>query len=206
MNFRKLIIPLQALFLVFAGGIVTATAQVQDTTSLQLQPEFTLTINGTSNVRDWDANVETVNADFRVVGITGVAPQDLDPGHFHSLGFRIPVEDIDSGNRRLTNNIQDYLKGDDHPTITFTLSDITAVEQNEEGTFLQATGVLNAAGGQTTLNTDVKVVRTGNGTLLFSGSHTIKMTDVGISPPTVLLGTIRAADEVTITWSLPFGS
>lgn len=199
---RILSLPLFITLLFVTAEFTTAQDNSGDI-QLSLEEGYEMTIDGTSNVRDWDADVNTINATFTVSQFDLSDLSSLTPDHFKTLELSIPVKDIESDSGRLTRNMQGYLKKDDHPIITFTLNSIDSVEVNGNEAFITAQGVLNVAGvdHETTMDVNASV---NNGSVTFSGTQELKMTDFGIDPPTAVLGTIRATDELDIIYSLTF--
>lgn len=196
MYLRLIFTPLIALLLT-AGSLMA-----QDLT-LNIQPNSELSIEGSSNVRDWGAEAETVEAQFTLQGIEELNLETLNPDQFASLEVTVPVEGLDSGSRGLTNNIHKYLKEKDYPNITFTLSEVTNIEYMNGSAQITATGVVNAAGKDHKVTMTVEAQQDGN-SLIISGSQELLMTSFDIDPPTALLGTIRADDEFTVLFNVHF--
>ncbi|MEX0660977.1 MAG: YceI family protein [Balneolaceae bacterium] len=193
---------LLTLFISLFFAINFSFAQDQDI-QLNLQPDHEMKIDGDANVRSWDAEVKTINADFvmRAFDINDLS--SLTSDHFKTMELTIPVNDIESDSGRLTRNLQGYLKGDDHPQITFTLNNINNVEVNGNSATITADGTINAAGVDH--NTTMTVNATFNGnSVTFSGEQELLMTDFNIDPPTAVMGTIRARDEIRIPYTLTF--
>ena len=187
---------------------LSSFSQAQDSTDtmqLSLQEGHEMMIDGTSNVRDWDAKVKTINPTIVMKSFDMSDLSNLSAEHFEELELSIPVEDIESESGRLTKNMHKYLKGDDHPMITFDLSQIDSISVNGNTATITASGVINAAGvdHQTTMTVDATFE---NGTVTFSGTQPLKMTDFNIDPPTALFGTIRATDEIDIIYTLTFAN
>lgn len=160
-------------------------------------------IDGDANVRSWDSEVKTINADFVMRAFDTNDLSSLTSDHFKTLELTIPVSDIESDSGRLTKNLQGYLKGDEHPEITFTLNEISSVQVDGNNATISARGIINAAGVDH--NTTMIVNATFNGdSVTFSGEKELLMTDFDIKPPTAVMGTIRARDEITIPYSLTF--
>lgn len=182
---------------------------VQDVAAQNSDIQFSLDsghemiIDGTSNVRDWDADVKTVNATFVLSQFDLSDLSSLTPDHFKTMELSIPVEDIESDSGRLTRNLQGYLEVDDHPYITFKMNGIDSVSVNGNSAEITANGVINAAGvdHETTMNVTATI---NDGKVTFSGTQELLMTDFGIDPPTAMLGSIRARDEISIIYSLTF--
>lgn len=169
-----------------------------------LSSDYSMEIDGTSNVRDWSAEITSMEGVLLLregteENLSSWVPEDL-----ISLELRIPVEDIETDSRKLTSNIHKYLKEDKQPVITFELQRIISVEPAGNGAAIQAEGVVTAAGKAHTTVMNVTAEQAGNGGVQFSGSQQVKMTDFDIEPPTAMLGAIRAVDEVTINYTVQF--
>lgn len=162
-------------------------------------------IDGDSNVRDWDADITEASGTLVLTGVENLSIDQLTPESFSSLTITIPVSKIETDSRRLTSNLQSYLKGDDYPEITFRLSEITSVDVNNNRAAITANGTVNAAGADKNLTMNVEAVVNGNGSITFSGSQELLMTDFDIDPPTAMLGSVRARDEMTILFNITFG-
>lgn len=190
-----------AAALIFAD-LTLSHAQDNDI-SLKLD-NHSMLIDGTANVRDWDSEVKKIDAEVVLKEFDLSDLSSLTAEHFKTLKLNMPVSDIESDSRRLTRNLQDYLKGDDHPYIKFNLKSIENVEaEDNNSAVVTAIGVINAAGvdHEVTMTVNASV---NSGTVTFSGTQDLLMTDFGIDPPTAVMGTVRARDEIQIIYSLTF--
>lgn len=190
-----------AAALIFAD-LTLSHAQNNDI-SLKLD-NHSMLIDGTANVRDWDSEVKKIDAEVVLKEFDLSDLSSLTAEHFKTLKLNMPVSDIESDSRRLTRNLQDYLKGDDHPYIKFNLKSIENVEaEDNNSAVVTAIGVINAAGvdHEVTMTVNASV---NSGTVTFSGTQDLLMTDFGIDPPTAVMGTVRARDEIQIIYSLTF--
>ncbi|WP_340106082.1 YceI family protein [Rhodohalobacter sp. 8-1] len=198
----KRIISISILLSLLLTFVQISDAQ-NSTVQLTLQEGHDMMIDGTSNIRDWDAEVKTINANFVMNEFDMSDLSSLSVDHFETLELTIPVEDIESGSGKLTSNMHKYLKEKDHPNITFNLLTVDSISVDGNNATINATGVVNAAGvdHQTTMTVDALFE---NGSVTFSGTQPLMMTDFNIDPPTALFGTIRARDEIDIIYSLTF--
>lgn len=194
---RFLLTPFLAL------SIVTGSLFAQDV-SLTLAPDHEIVIDGTSNARDWEATVGSVEAEFRLSGYNGSTLDDLQPEHFEVLNLQIPVESIESDSRGLTRNIHNYLEGDDYPYITFELNSVNEIQRNGNTATLSAEGVVTAAGKSHPVEMTVNAEKSSNGSFIFSGQQDLKMTSFDIDPPTAMFGAIRARDEFSVIYNVTF--
>lgn len=187
--------------LAFAFVFTTATAQ-DVTYNLKDVAEFR--IDGDSNVRTWYGDITDANATLVLSGIENLTLSELTPDAFSSLNINIAVSGIESDSGRLTRNLQSYLKGDDYPTITFKLNEITAIEVSGNSADITANGIVNAAGKDHSITMNVEAIVNSDGSIRFSGKQDLLMTSFDIDPPTAVMGTVRARDEIEILFDVTF--
>ncbi|NKB71173.1 MAG: hypothetical protein GKR89_29225 [Candidatus Latescibacteria bacterium] len=173
---------------------------------LSLAADYQMRIEGTSNVRKWDADITRLEADFILSAPSDDAQIALLGASIEKLVLRIAVEDIRSKTKGLTGKIHKYLKKDDQPDIVFELGQVTDVVPVEEGVLVTALGVVNAAGAEHEVTMEVGLVRDGEGRLLVSGSQALQMTSFAIKPPTAFFGAMRADDDIVVYFELTFGA
>ncbi|HMB40513.1 MAG TPA: YceI family protein [Balneolaceae bacterium] len=189
------------LVLLFSAGTIFA----QEVT-YTLQDNYEMKIDGDSNVKSWDAEIKEMDGELVLTNIDSLTFETLAPEHFVSLNLTIPVENVESSSGGLTKNMQKYLEKDDHPFITFQLSEVTAIEKTEDSALITATGVINAAGQDHTAEMTVEASMNGQGEFTFSGDTELLMTSFDIDPPTAVFGTIRAKDEIVISFNTTFSN
>lgn len=179
----------------------TSQAQVASYTLSEINQ---FTIDGGSNARSWDANVTTASGTLELTASSDLSLESLTAEAFQSLTLSIPVSGITSDTRGLTRNLQGYLKGDEHPVITFFLTSIEEIETAGNSALITASSVITAAGVSHDTTITVEATINSNGTLSFKGTHPLLMTSFEISPPTAVFGTIRANDEIDILFDVTF--
>lgn len=187
------------LSVLFIAGSLVA----QDHT-LSLQNDSEIRLDGDSNVRTWGADAEQISGTLILQNLETVTLENITADTFKELTLTIAVDGLDSGTRGLTRNMHNYLKSDDHPNITFTLNRITNIDMQGSTVVISAEGVVNAAGQDHTVNMQVNASVNSNGSLNFTGEQPLLMTDFGIEPPRALMGTVRADDEILITYNVNF--
>jgi hypothetical protein len=197
MYLRKIITT--TFLLMFLAGAVAA----QDI-NMSLQSGYDLRIDGDSNVRSWGADAEKVEGRLVLTDIEEMSLENLTPDNSKEMSLTIHVESLDSGSRGLTRNMKSYLKEDDHPLITFNLREITGVDIQNGSALISAIGIINAAGQDHEVTMNVTATLNGDGSLNFRGEQDLLMTDFGIDPPTAVMGTVRARDEVVISYNVNF--
>jgi polyisoprenoid-binding protein YceI len=165
-----------------------------------LTREYTVTIDGTSNLRDWKENVGEVS---------GAMEAELDPDGsigLHSISIKLEVSSIKSDmGRVMDNKTYEALKAEAHPEILFTLSaPLRLTPVRDCGTAIPVKGNLSLAGVCLPVTMLVKTFEISKGKLQFEGYQHLKMTDFGVRPPTALFGTMRASPDITIHFKTNF--
>jgi len=155
-----------------------------------------LIVQGTSNIHDWDIRSEkgTCWAEFMFTPAGYI-------GGLASLQFTVPAESLKSDNTSMDKNTYKALNTDKYNTISFIASN-AAITPNGAGFLLIAKGKLTISG----VTRDVELTANGklnpDKSITYSGTHTLKMTDYNVTPPSIMLGAIKTADAVTIKFDL----
>lgn len=195
---------LKAIYSTLLSVLFLAGSLVAQDHNLSLQNDSEIRLDGDSNVRSWGADAEQVSGTLVLQNLETVTLENITAETFKELKLTIAVDGLDSGTRGLTRNMHNYLKKDDHPNITFTLNRITNIDMQGSTAVISAEGVVNAAGQNHTVNMQVNASVNSNGSLNFTGEQPLLMTDFGIEPPRALMGTVRADDEILITYNVNF--
>lgn len=188
--------------LIFLSIIPVLLISATDTSEKKytLSDDFSVTINGTSNLHNWDEKVETVTGD---AAVKWNADKSFD---LNKISIKMDVHSIKSHEgSAMNNNTYKALKGDANPQIIFTLdAPLKSIKDNSAESDVTTNGSLTIAGVKKTVNIKVKIMMQKNSLLAFEGSETIKMTDYNIKPPTALFGTLKTGDEITIHFKTNF--
>lgn len=192
---KNIIAILVALTFVFSPAIA------QDLTFV-LSDVAEFKIDGDSNLRKWEADATDIKATLILTDVEELTLENFTTESFSSFDITIAVAGIDTDTGRLTSNLRNYLKGDEFPHVTFRLNQIHEIEHQNEKAVIKAEGTITAAGVENTVNLTVDTYLNNNGTLRFTGTQDMLMTDFDIDPPTALLGTVRAADEIQIIFDV----
>lgn len=165
-----------------------------------LTREYTVTIEGTSNLRDWKENVGQVTGDM-----TAAVNAD---GSVELILIRIKMQVLsiksDMG-RVMDNKTYEALKATAYPEILFTVKTplkLTPVSQGRQP--INLVGDLFLAGVYRPVVMQVKKLAVDHDNLLIEGSENIRMTDFGVKPPSALFGTMKASSDITIHFKTIF--
>jgi len=175
----------------FAGLAVTsASAQMALPGKLILSNASKVWFDGTSNVRSFSCAARKLDVDIN-------SDDDASPAKIvKAASLSIAVDQIDCKNGKMNEHMREALKAGKNPTILWRLSSYRI-----EGTSVIMAGTLTIAGKEN----PIELRGTGglnNGTITLKGTKVLKMTEFGVKPPSLMFGTMKVADPVTVSFDL----
>lgn len=158
---------------------------------------YSLVIKGTSNLHEWQSNANEVRANGGLtIDATGLKAIPW-------FNVEVPVKSIKSPKGSIMDNkTYDALKADNYPNIFFKLDRVGGINNRGGNYEVNLTGTLSMAGASKQIDLYVQGRPAADGSVVFSGSKKLKMTDYGIKPPTALMGTLTTGDEVEIVFQI----
>lgn len=157
---------------------------------------FTMTIKGTSNLHDWESSVKELKANGSMTA-DAAGLQSI-----QSLSVEIPVKAIKSTKGKVMDNkTYDAFNASDNPYITYKLEHAT-VSKKGDGYEVNASGKLSMAGASNKIDMTVRGKAESDGSITFSGSKKLKLSDFKMKRPTALLGTVTVGDEVEVIFKV----
>lgn len=190
-------VPILAVALLFSafGGHANPV-----TTTLDPQSKLWLVGDSTLHAYTSTAGNLSVNIDVGALPKGTTLSEGIQANLLKGLEVVVPVMDMKSGKKQLDKNMQKALKAGEHPSIRFQLTDYKTLPP-EAGVFvIEATGVLDVAGVEKSIDLEGKVTPTDQGVRI-EGTKDLLMTDFNVKPPTVM-GMIRTRDRVVIHFDL----
>jgi YceI-like protein len=168
-----------------------------------------LWLEGTSNVHDFvcrTAEVEaTLTGDSSAAPTVGAASLYalIGASGVRGMAVRVPVKSLRSEKEGLDKNLQKAMKADQFPDVQFALGPyaLTAGAAATDSVAIRCEGRLTICGAERPVTLDARVRRDGAGVWL-TGSYTLKMSEYGIKPPTMMMGTMRVHDPITVNYRL----
>jgi polyisoprenoid-binding protein YceI len=186
------------LLLVPIISLVSADLPVKN--AYILGGNYEVTIDGTSNLRDWQEKVGDVTGDLIAV-VNEDGSVDLTSIRIHMKVLSIKS---DMG-RVMDTKTYEALKAAAYPEILFTVSEpMRLIQVRDCQTTIQVKGELALAGVCRPVTMLVKTFEIRQGNLSFEGSQRLRMSDYGVKPPSALFGTMRAGPEITIRFNTNF--
>jgi YceI-like domain len=152
-------------------------------------------VSGTSTLHDWDMKSDKGSCDgiFVLDGTNVTALNDLN--------FSIPSKSLKSEHTLMDNNTYKALKADVYPDISFKFVSATITAKDATTCQIKCIGKLTIAG--TMHETDITATGKVNAdkSITITGSKAFKMTDYKVKPPSVMMGTIKTGNDITITYN-----
>jgi len=177
----------------FVGGLglLATPILIAATVPLGFQPGSRVWVSGTSTARSFRCE------STQVEGVAQVPTAEL--SHLNEVtGARvtIPVSALDCHNGTMNGHMRTALKAPQAPTISLQITSATVAPGAESST-AHLTGELTIAGTTRPVTLDA-TVSSDAGQLRVRGTKAIVMTEYGVRPPSLMLGTMRVNPNVTV--------
>lgn len=194
---------------IISGIGINVYAQATSSVKLNVLPQSKLYIDGTSTLHDFTINAKKVDGyvELEKSAVDGDTLQSIEK--LTGLKVVIPVKKLDTDKSSMNDNMDDALKADDNPNITYELKTIDPSDMPKtvgDSVEFKTTGNLTIAGKPNSIEMTVKGVKDKDGNVTFVGQKTVKMTDYGVEPPTMLFGTIKTHNAVVVHFNLVVAS
>ena len=181
----------------FLLGLLVQPASSQ---GYALSPLSQLQIEGTSSVNSFTCTAGRISGEGVIQNLIKSAGSAS-----NNVVITVPIGKLDCQNHRMNRDLRDALKSDDHPNIVFRLTQVEVLDflNSAKGTRqILTTGNLSLAGVTRSVSVLVEGYFDEWNKLHGQGSVAMKMTDFGVTPPSALLGLVKAHNEITIRFHL----
>ena len=178
---------------------VTMPAVIASTrmAKLDLEPESRLWVSGTSTVRAFQCQAGTFAATVASSGTDAVAAVLAGEKAVSTVEVSVPVERLDCRNGTMNEHMRKALKAKEHPTIVFRAASYDLARSADSVTVV-LTGTLTLGGVEKPITIKALAKPGPNGTLLVSGTREVRMTEFGLKPPTLMLGTLKVDERIKV--------
>ena len=174
-----------------------------------LGPGSSLWLEGKSSLHDFEAKSAEVHTSWtRDAGAADPADAAallslIRGSTVRGLDLDVPVASLRSGKDGLDKNMYKSLNASKYPTIHFHLLKYAVGPHGNAPDTLEvrAEGMLTIAGSERPDTLEARLFKTGEG-LILEGREGLLMSDYGIKPPTMMMGTIRVQDHVVVGYRL----
>jgi len=209
-------VPLAALVLCASVAAITPgfapAAESAPTTErwpVTLGGKSTLWIDGTSTLHPWSARTDSIVLVFQAASGTAkpVDAQGIEAQvraqAVHGVAVDVPVHSLRSKDEKLDKNMWKAMRTDEFPNIHFDLSSYAPgpARGGDDTLAIQAKGTLTICGKTRPVDL-AALAHAGDGGLWVVGSHELLMSDYGVKPPKMMMGTIRVGDKIQVHYRL----
>ena len=165
---------------------------------LFIQPGSRLWVEGATTDRTFRCAASRIEG--RIVTVperpgTGLAALE---GVVRQVEVAVPVATLECGNATMNRQVREALGAGASPLVRYRVtSHRLAVGSDSEAT-LRMNGALSIAGREKPVGIDAAVVRDPGGALRVKGTKWIRMSEFGVEPPTLMMGTMKVHDPVVV--------
>jgi polyisoprenoid-binding protein YceI len=187
---QKLSLSLLLAFMLMAG---VSNAQTKFTTK-----SYQIIVAGTSTMHDWTskATAVTVTGDF---SINNGTLEKINAG-------TVKIDAVSLKSTKNSDLMDDRthitIKADKYPSISYVFVKIVSTQKSGAETTVTVNGNLTIAGVTKPTDLVLKFKPLANGDVEITGSRKIRMSNHGIKPPSFMLGAMKVADEITISYDV----
>ena len=180
--------------------VPAARAATPRATALDLQPTSRLWISGTSTVRSFECSAATFDAN--VQSVPGAATAVLaGEKAVSAVEIRVNTERLDCKNGTMNEHMLKALKAKTNPTIVFKLASYDLAKQ-AEAVRVTLNGTLAMGGVEKPISLTANATEGSSGMLHVVGMHELRMTEWGLKPPTLMLGTMKVDERIKVGFDL----
>lgn len=180
---------------------LSATAsRAQSTAQFAVGTASRVWIEGTTNVTGFSCAATAVDATVDID--RGFGEDTALVKHVRAVQVKVPVAALKCGRDQMDRSLRKALKADDS-TDAYIVASLTAEPlYSTDAATVNAVGTLAIAGRENRVRMNVSAVRLPDGSVEAQGEIPILMTDFGITPPTAMLGVVRARDRVVVRFAM----
>lgn len=178
---------------------ITAVSVAAVKPGLGFLPESRIWVEGTSSVRSYSCEAAEVKGTLEAAApVLDVAQLD---GAVKQLEVVVDAAALDCGNGTMNSHMRKALKVTEHGSISFRLADYQVVAAGAEAQ-VKMNGTLEIAGKQQPIAVTGIATAAADGAVRVKGTHMIKMTDYGVKPPSLMMGTMKVHDPVKLNFDV----
>ena len=164
---------------------------------LDLQPESRLWVAGTSTVRSFQCQAGAFDAKIESASADAVAAVLAGEKVVSRVEVTVPAEKLDCRNGTMNEHMRKALKAKEFPTVVFRASSYD-LARTSDSVAVTLIGSLTLGGVEKPITVKAYAKAGDNGTLIVSGTREVRMTEFGLKPPTLMLGTMKVDEKITV--------
>lgn len=174
------------------------TSGIDSFYSLSTSKKVSMSLSGTTPIKNWTMKATQLSG---TANLTISSDSRLE--RIESLDFTLPVSSLEGDEPKMDAAAYRSLKADQYPYISFVLTSATIVTSGS-ATLVKALGILSVAGVTRLVTLRMHSIINADGTVTFAGMQPLKMSDYNVERPSILLGAIKAGDDIELSYHLIF--
>ena len=188
---------------VLAALLLPAGMQAQESElKLGAQAGTRLWVEGGSSVRSWSCDATLVEASVTGGAVAATASAKEVSAAARKAVLTIPVAKLDCRNGTMNEHMRKALKANANKAIEYRIAKWELTPRGDDEGTVTTSGALVIAGTEKPISVEFAAKRASQGTWQLKGSKTIRMTEWGVKPPSLMLGTMKVHDPVTVRFEL----
>lgn len=168
--------------------------------AIDVQPGSRLWINGSSTVRSFECAATSFATDIQSAP-GSIAALTSGEKVVTTVEVTIPAAKLDCKNGTMNEHMLKALKAKANPDIVFKLETYDLAPQND-GLRITMNGQLTLGGVSKPVTIAAAAKPEADGGLRVAGTHEVRMTEFGLKPPTLMLGTMKVDEKVKVSFDL----
>ena len=168
---------------------------------MDLQPESRIWVEGTSTVRSFTCTAAVVEADVATTKPKATNAVFAGEKAISDVAVRIPAARLDCKNGTMNGHMLKAIKADAAPTIGFSVKSYELLETGDDVT-TKMKGTLSLGGTTRDVTIDAGLVQEPSGSLRVKGSYDLRLTEYGLKPPSLMMGSMKVGDLVKVNFDL----
>jgi len=166
-------------------------------TPLDVQPESRLWVAGTSTVRAFQCQAGAFDAKVESSGADAVAAVLAGEKAVSTVEVTVPAEKLDCRNGTMNEHMRKAIKAKEFPTVVFRATSYD-LARTSESVGVTLNGSLTLGGVEKPITVQAQAKPRADGMLVVSGTRELRMTEFGLKPPTLMLGTMKVDEKITV--------
>jgi hypothetical protein len=186
---------------VFGLLIVPAALVMQNPVTISVDPASRIWVKGTSSVRAYECQAPVFVSRITAGDEEALAGVLAGGKSIDSVQVSVASAAMDCRNGQMTGHMKKALKVTEFDSITFSVKDY-ALAAADSGMTVTLEGTLTLGGVTKDVSVTAVAKAAPDGALQLTGKHELNMRDYGLKPPTLMFGTMKVHDKVTVGFDL----
>lgn len=208
MNFKRFVPATVAILVALLAPVVVRAADpARAPLAVKLGPGSVLWFEGTSTMHNFECRSKEVSFKLEKDAATPNPANAAEllglirSGAVRGVAMRVPVASLHSEKSGLDKNMLKAMEATKYPDVSFRLETHDVTPAAGDTIAIKAAGALTIHGQEHKVQLAARAW-SGDGGVWLEGSDALLMSEYGIKPPKMMLGTVKVGDRVTVRYRL----